>query len=81
MASNGLNQRAKKGKCRICQRVRCTDKYVHPVGVVAHGYATGYIWQCMDGIECVEAAKRKMQTSKSQLLRNTIHYTLYGFYE
>lgn len=43
MASNGLDSTAKSGKCRICQRVRNTSKYLKAVGEVRHGYATGHI--------------------------------------
>jgi hypothetical protein len=56
MASNGLLNRAKKGKCRICQRQRCTEKHVRAVGEVSHGYATGHIWECIDVVECKEKA-------------------------
>ena len=60
MASNGLLNRAKKGTCRMCLRVRCTDKHVKTVGEVRHGYATGYIWQCKDVDDCEKTINRKL---------------------
>ena len=36
----------------MCYRRRCTDKHVKPVGEVRKGYATGYIWECMDIEDC-----------------------------
>lgn len=59
MASDGLNKRAKKGKCRICQRQRLTDQYVKPVGEVHHGFATGHIWECIDVVDCHTYAQNK----------------------
>lgn len=56
MASNGLLNRAKKGKCRICYRVRCTNKHVKAVGEVRHGFATGHVWECKDIEECENGA-------------------------
>lgn len=60
MASNGLLKRAKTGKCRMCYRVRSTDKYLKAVGEVHHGSATGHIWECKDEKECEEAANKKI---------------------
>lgn len=60
MASDGLSNRAKKGKCRICYRVRCTDKHVKAVGEVRHGFATGHIWECKDVDECEKVAIERM---------------------
>lgn len=60
MASDGLLNRAKKGKCRICYRVRCTDKHVKAVGEVRHGFAVGHIWECIDIEDCETVAKRKL---------------------
>lgn len=61
MASNGLEQRAKAGVCRICQRRRSTEKHVKEVGEVRHGFATGYIWECIDAVDCEQAAKKKLK--------------------
>ena len=61
MASNGLEELAKKGKCRICYRVRETIIQVKAVGEVHHGYATGHIWECIDGKECENKAKEKIE--------------------
>lgn len=60
MASDGLLSYAKKGKCRICQRVRKTDTHVKAVGEVRHGYATGHIWECRDEVECNRVATERM---------------------
>jgi len=60
MASNGLDETAKNGKCRICRRTRKVWKYVKPVGEVRHGYATGHIWECIDTKECDAVAKARM---------------------
>lgn len=60
MSSNGLLNYAKRGKCRICQRVRKTDLQVKPVGEVRRGYATGHIWECIDTDECDNLAKERM---------------------
>lgn len=65
MASNGLDSTAKSGKCRICQRVRNTAKYLKAVGEVRHGYATGHIWECKDEEECQKVAERKLSDSKT----------------
>jgi hypothetical protein len=61
MASNGLLNTAKKGKCRLCLRVRDTKRYLIIVGEVRHGYATGNIWQCKNRTECLNAANRKIK--------------------
>lgn len=60
MASNGLLRKAKKGRCRMCQRVRSTETQVKAVGEIAHGFATGHIWECIDEKECEEAMTRKI---------------------
>lgn len=64
MASNGLEDMAKHGKCRICQRVRNVEKYLKIVGEVRHGYATGHIWECEDEEECQRAVERKLKDDK-----------------
>lgn len=64
MASNGLDNMAKHGKCRICQRVRNVNKHLKSVGEVRHGYATGHIWECCDEEECQRAAERKLSDNK-----------------
>ncbi len=64
MASNGLLNRAKNGTCRICQRVRNTDKYLNIVGEVRHGFATGHVWECKDKAACIEVAKDKLKNKK-----------------
>jgi len=61
MASNGLLNKAKNGKCRICWRTRSTDVYVHAVGEVSHGFATGHVWECVDSLECREEALRRIK--------------------
>jgi len=65
MASNGLLRKAKKGTCRICRRVRDTDK-LNIVGEVRHGFAVGNIWQCIDAAPCIEVYKRKLSTPSSK---------------
>lgn len=65
MASNGLDNIAKNGKCRICQRVRSTAKYLKAVGEVRHGYAIGHIWECKDEEECGRVAQGKLSDSKT----------------
>lgn len=60
MASDGLLNYAKTGRCRICYRVRKTDLYVKPVGEVSHGYATGHIWECIAIDNCEKMAHKKM---------------------
>lgn len=69
MSSNGLLKKAKSGTCRICQRVRKTDKYVKPVGEVIHGFAVGHIWECIDIKDCDKVAKEKINkgVSKSKI--------------
>lgn len=64
MASNGLEDMAKHGKCRICQRVRDVNKYLKAVGEVRHGYAMGHIWECTDEEECQRAVERKLSDNK-----------------
>lgn len=61
MASNGIFFKAKKGTCRICQRVRCTAEQVKAVGERHHGFATGYIWECIDTGDCDKVAERKLK--------------------
>jgi hypothetical protein len=61
MASNGLIQRAKNGKCRICQRTRSTSKHVKAVGEVSHGFATGHVWECIDVEECNQVAQMRIK--------------------
>lgn len=61
MASNGFFKIAKNGKCRMCQRVRSTDKYLKRVGEVAHGFATGYIWECTDISDCEKVIESKLK--------------------
>jgi len=83
MASNGLEQFAKYGKCRICQRTRKTDKYVKAVGEVRHGYATGHIWECIDIEECEKVAKERMSDSNRldcELIRNQLKIGRYKEY-
>lgn len=65
MASDGLNKKAIKGKCRICQRVRCTSEHVKAVGEVRHGYATGHIWECTDTRSCEVIANQKLEALKT----------------
>lgn len=72
MASNGLLNRAKKGTCRICQRVRNTDNQVKPVGEVRHGFATGHIWECYDTKDCDTAVKKKLDSNISGAVRQKI---------
>ena len=60
MASNGLLNYAKTGRCRICRRVRKTDIQVKAVGEVRHGMATGHIWECIDTEDCDRVAEEKV---------------------
>lgn len=60
MSSNGLTKRAKKGKCRMCQRSRCTETKVKAVGERNHGYAVGHIWECIDVVECDMFSENKL---------------------
>lgn len=60
MASNGLLRRAVHGTCRICQRVRSTDKYLYAIGEVRWGFATGHAWNCKDRTECLNTANAKL---------------------
>ena len=77
MASNGLLNRAKNGKCRMCLRVRCTDKHVQPVGEVNHGFATGYIWQCINVADCDKIIQDKLSKNKEgTLIHETIQVAL-----
>jgi len=77
MASNGLTQYAKKGKCRICQRVRKTSTQVKAVGEVHHGFAVGHIWECIDREECNRAAKAKLgDENRTNLERERIKLAL-----
>jgi hypothetical protein len=68
MASDGLLNKAKKGTCRICQRVRNTNDQVKTVGEVRHGYATGHIWECIDTEDCDKVAQRKIASNKTKLV-------------
>lgn len=63
MASDGLLNKAKKGTCRICHRVRNTDEQVKAVGEVRHGFATGHIWECRDIEDCDKAANERINKS------------------
>jgi len=64
MASNGILNRAKRGTCHICQRTRKTDTHIKAVGEIHHGFATGYIWECRDTIDCDNAAHYRLQNLK-----------------
>lgn len=64
MASNGLLQYAKTGRCRICRRVRKTDQQVKPVGEVRRGYATGHVWECIDTEECNRVANERIKMDR-----------------
>jgi hypothetical protein len=76
MASDGLLNYAKTGKCHICHRVRKTDKHVKAVGEVRHGYATGHIWECIDTEECDRIAQDKINSGhpKSELIKISISH-------
>lgn len=63
MASDGLLNKAAKGTCRMCLRVRCTNKHVHSVGEVRHGFATGHIWECNDVGDCEKTIGKKLSNS------------------
>ena len=76
MASDGLTNRAKKGKCRICHRTRCTEKHVKAVGEVKHGYATGHIWECIDTEECDKVANERLNDGKYRQYRESIRIAL-----
>jgi hypothetical protein len=76
MASDGLTNRAKRGKCRMCQRSRCTTKYVREVGEVHHGYATGHIWECMDTQECDAEIQKKLNSQITNYLRGTLEFAV-----
>jgi hypothetical protein len=58
MASNGLLNKAKKGKCEYCLRVRKTAK-LSIIGEVRHGFATGYKWKCDNAEDCQNAKLKK----------------------
>ena len=62
MASDGLTKKAKKGTCRICQRVRNTDNQVKAVAQVSHGFATGHLWECVNIEDCDKTANDKLKT-------------------
>lgn len=64
MASNGLMDYAKTGKCHICQRVRKTDEQVKPVGEVRRGFATGHVWECIDTEDCDRVAKERIAANR-----------------
>jgi hypothetical protein len=61
MASDGLMQKAKNGKCRICHRTRSTEKHLKAVGEIRHGYATGHIWECLDIDDCDRVANDRIK--------------------
>ncbi len=67
MASNGLQNTAKAGTCRMCQRVRNTEKYLKAVGEVHHGFAVGHIWECKDVSDCDAAIHLKLGNSSERL--------------
>ena len=69
MASDGLSNKAKNGTCRICQRVRDTDKYLKAVGEVHHGFATGYLWECVDVKECDNVVNLKINNNHAHKVR------------
>ena len=74
MASNGLLNRAKTGTCRICQRARNSNKYLKVVGEVRHGFATGYIWECIDEVDCNKVALQKISSNhlKKHVIENAL---------
>ncbi|MCO6149069.1 hypothetical protein [Flavobacterium sp. NRK1] len=72
MASDGLSKKAKKGKCRMCLRVRSTDQAVKAVGEVHHGYATGHIWECNDVEDCNNTIDKKLSSESTSELNKTI---------
>ena len=76
MASDGLLNYAKTGKCHICQRVRKTDTQVKSVGEVRHGYATGHIWECIDKEECDKVAQKKISAGhpKAELIKIALNH-------
>lgn len=83
MASDGLLNRAKRGKCRICQRTRCTEQHVKAVGEVRHGYATGHIWECEDVEECDKVALERMNEirSDSELIKIALKHGRFKKYK
>lgn len=64
MSSDGLQKKAKMGKCWICQRIRSTEKHVKVVGEVRHGFAVGHIWECRDVDECTKVAIERSKDPK-----------------
>jgi hypothetical protein len=76
MASDGLQKKAKKGTCRICQRIRNTTNQVKAVGEVRHGYATGHIWECIDIIGCNKVASEKLNKNISGVTKSKIETAL-----
>jgi hypothetical protein len=60
MASDGISNRAEHGTCRMCLRVRKTDKFLKAVGEVRHGFVTGHIWECTDVDDCEKAIEKKL---------------------
>jgi hypothetical protein len=60
MASNGLNNRAKTGTCRMCQRRRNTELHLKIVGEINHGFGTGHIWECNDINDCETTILKKL---------------------
>lgn len=75
MASNGLNKQAKKGTCRICQRVRKAE-FLKKVGEVSHGFAVGYIWECEDIDQCKLTANNKLKQPLNHVKRARIENAL-----
>ena len=60
MSSNGILNEPKRAKCRMC---RCSKKteYLKKVGEVHHGFATGYVWECINIKKCDLAAMNKLK--------------------
>ena len=48
--------------------VRCTDKHVKPVGETRKGFATGYIWECIDVADCEIAIVKKLKAHQEGTL-------------
>lgn len=82
MASDGLVNYAKTGRCRICHRVRKTDTQVKAVGEVRHGYATGHIWECIDIEDCDKVAQERISAGhpKSELIKIAVAQGRIGGY-
>ena len=76
MASDGLTNRAKRGKCRICQRVRKTDTQVKAVGEVRHGFAVGHIWECIDTEQCDKVALERISAGhpKAEIIKISLKH-------